>query len=261
MTKNALINLVPDSIDNAAKNITDSPTKAIGETLTDIWSIVFGGIHQVSEKRKIKYAHELEQFKQELFNGINNIPPEKKVEPKIQIVASALENAKYCMEEKELRELFKNLIVASMNSDTDKKVHPSFADIIKQMSPLDALVINYFVNSIETNIPLVNLKRRYNSDTGFNYLYQNLSYFTHDSYNSNDFTLSIENLVRLNILSIPEDGHIVTPNAYNWIETSPEYLRINSTLDRSKYSIEIEQKALRTTSFGRTFISICSTSK
>lgn len=257
MTENTLIKLIPDSIDNATKNITDSPTKAMGETLTDIWCIVFGGIHQISEKRKMKYAYELEQFHLDLLNEIDSIPPQKKVEPKIQIVAPALENAKYCVEEKELRELFKNLISSSLNKDTSELVHPSFADIIKQMSPLDAMVVNYFITSIVANIPLVNLKKLTTNETGFNYLYQNLTYFSHPSYTSTDLTISIENLVRLNILSIPSDGHIITPKAYDWVKTNPEYLRIKSDLDASKYSIQIEEKALRTTSFGRTFISVC----
>lgn len=43
------------------------------ETNTDIWSIVFGGIHQVAEKRKMKYAHELERFQKELYDEINKI--------------------------------------------------------------------------------------------------------------------------------------------------------------------------------------------
>lgn len=261
MTDNPLIKLIPDSIDNAALNITDAPTKAVGETLSDIWYLVFGGIHQASEKRKLKYACDLKQFEQELYQGINQIPIEKKIEPKIQVIAPALENAKYCMEEQELRELFKNLIIASLNKDTFNLVHPSFADIIKQMSPLDALVVNYFVTSIEANIPLVNLKKLNKNEPGFNYLYQNLTYFNHPSYSSTDFTMSIENLVRLNILSIPPDGHLITPNAYSWVEKNPEYLSIKSNLDESKYSIQIEEKALRTTSFGRTFISICCPNK
>ena len=36
--------------------------------------------------------------------------------------------------------MFVNLISKSMNSDYIQKVHPSFAEIIKQMSPVDARI-------------------------------------------------------------------------------------------------------------------------
>lgn len=258
MTDKPLIKLIPDSLDNAVKNITDSPTKAIGETFSDLWFLVLGGkIHQEAEKRKLNYSIELEQFHKELLDGINDIPPEKRIAPKMQIVAPAIENAKYCMEEKEVRELFKNLIVASMNSDTVSKVHPAFADIIKQMSPLDAYVLNYFLNSAQVNIPLANIKRVNKLESGYNYMYQNLVKLSQPRYSSVDITLSVENLIRLNVLAIPPDGHITGQTAYEWVYSNPEYIKAKASIDENKYFLDIEKCALRTTSFGRALISIC----
>lgn len=33
---------LPDSIDNAVKNLTDKPTQGIGQTFSDLWFLVFG---------------------------------------------------------------------------------------------------------------------------------------------------------------------------------------------------------------------------
>lgn len=51
----SLINLpdLPDSIDNAVKNLTDKPTQGVGQTLADVWYLVFGGITQAADKRRI----------------------------------------------------------------------------------------------------------------------------------------------------------------------------------------------------------------
>lgn len=54
---------LPDSIDNAVKNLTDKPTQGIGQTLSDVWYLVFGGISQAADKRRMKYAHNLELYK------------------------------------------------------------------------------------------------------------------------------------------------------------------------------------------------------
>lgn len=65
---------LPDSIDNAVKNLTDKPTQGIGQTFSDLWFLVFGGITQAADKRRMKYAHDLELYGQELSQSITAIP-------------------------------------------------------------------------------------------------------------------------------------------------------------------------------------------
>lgn len=142
--KKSLIDLVPDSVDNAVKNITDKPTQNIGTTLADIWYLVFGSISQAAEKRKLKYAYALQEFEKELKEKISKIPEDKLVEPDIQVIAQALDAAKYCADKEELRRMYSNLISSSLNLDTIDYVHPSFANIIKQLSPQDAKLLQRF---------------------------------------------------------------------------------------------------------------------
>lgn len=139
--KKSLIDLVPDSVDNAVKNITDKPTQNMGTTLADIWYLVFGGISQAAEKRKLKYSYALQEFEKELKEKISKIPEDKLIEPDIQIIAPALESSKYCIEKENLRKMYANLIVASMNSDTCDHVHPIFSSIISQMSSYDGKIL------------------------------------------------------------------------------------------------------------------------
>lgn len=139
--KKSLINLIPDSVDNAVKNITDKPTQNMGTTLADIWYLVFGGISQAAEKRKLKYSYALQEFENELKEKINKIPNDKLVSGDIQIIAQALDAAKYCIEKEELRKMFSNLICNSLSSDANDKVHPIFANIIRSLSPYDVHIL------------------------------------------------------------------------------------------------------------------------
>lgn len=91
---------LPDSVDNALKNLSDAPTKSIGQTLSDAWFLVFGGISHQANKRRMKYAHDLEIYNYELSQAIANVPPENLIEPDIQTTAQALENSKYCIDQK-----------------------------------------------------------------------------------------------------------------------------------------------------------------
>ena len=135
-TKNfSLIHLpdIPEAVENAAKNITDYPSKNIGQTFGDIWYLVFGSISQAADKKRMKYANDLEQYKLELDNAINRIPENDRTAPSIQVTGQALENSKYCISSENLREMFVNLISGAMNKNMEAFVHPSFPEIIKQM--------------------------------------------------------------------------------------------------------------------------------
>lgn len=143
----SLINAeMPECVDKALTNLTEQPTKAIGNTVSDIWFLVFGGIGQLAEKRKLRYAVELENYNQELHEKIEAIPNEKRVEADIQIVAPALEASKYCVEKEELREMFVNLIASSISSEKAENVHPIFTDIIGKLSSTDALLFKSIAN-------------------------------------------------------------------------------------------------------------------
>lgn len=135
------LSLFPESVDSAVKNLTDAPTHNIGTTLADIWFLVFGGISQAADKRRLKYSYALNEFEKELKTEVSKIPEDKKCEPDMQVVAPALEDAKYCVEKQELRTLFAKLIAASINTEKNMKIHPLFPDIIKRMSSSDALLL------------------------------------------------------------------------------------------------------------------------
>jgi len=139
--KKSLINLVPEALDNAAKNLTDKPTQNMGTTLADIWYLVFGGISHASEKRKLKYSYALQEFENRLKEEILKTPEDKTIEADLQVVAPALESSKYCVEKSELRDMFIKLIASSMNSEKANLVHPIFTDIINHLSSFDAILL------------------------------------------------------------------------------------------------------------------------
>lgn len=139
--KKTVLNTLADPIANSAKNITDKPTQNIGTTLADIWYLVFGGISQAAEKRKLKYSYALQEFEKELKEKISKIPKDKLAEPDIQVIAQALDAAKYCVDKEELRKMFSNLISNSLNNDTQKNIHPVFVNIISRLNPSEAKLL------------------------------------------------------------------------------------------------------------------------
>lgn len=164
--KKSLIDLVPDSVDNAVKNITDKPTQNMGTTFADIWYLVFGGISQAAEKRKLKYSYALQEFENELKEKISKISEEKQKEPDIQIIAKALEEAKYCVDKEELRQMFSSLIASSLSIDFS--ISPIFINIVSSLTTINARTLNFYYlyhKKIQNELDRINEILTSSSDT------------------------------------------------------------------------------------------------
>ena len=256
-TINTLINTdLSPSVDNAIKNLTDDLTSKAGKTFGDIWDLVFGYISYAAEKRRIKYKQALSLYEQELSESISKIPDDKRIEPSVQITAQALENSKYCIESEELRQMFTSLICNSMNSDYSEYVHPSFAEIIKQMSVLDAKVINLFKDKSGTYVRLPVCKYSF-------HLLNSLSYIDVPDHiflelPDVDFRLcsqSLSSLSRLGLLEITYGKKLDTPNLYDKFSHHPAYKYAKNNFPFA--NIKLNEGVVEATPLGKSFINIC----
>jgi len=125
-------------IENVLTNITDKPSKEIGEFFNDLLRVIFGGVHFIAEKQQIKYKYALEQYEKRCEENIKSIPESRRAEPDLQIIAGALQDSRFCIESEMLRLMFANLISGSLDTEKKANVHPSFSNIIKQMSTSEA---------------------------------------------------------------------------------------------------------------------------
>lgn len=150
-------NSYQDSLNNTINNLTEQPSQNIGKTISDIWFLIFGNISHVADKRRIKYSYALEAFETELNNELAKIAPHDLIEPDFRIIAETLEASKYCIELKELRNLFCKLIAASANINYASMIQPIYIDIISKLTPYDCLLLksisygNTFTVEITTN--------------------------------------------------------------------------------------------------------------
>ena len=138
------INAVPSCIDEPVKAVLNPGANQIGTLFGDLLAMATSKIHFSAEKMRLQQAHDLEEFKKSLSDKLNAKPAECLVEPRMQVVGPAVENAKYCMDEPKIREMFQNLLANAADERYQSNVHPSFSAIIAQMSPLDAENLSLF---------------------------------------------------------------------------------------------------------------------
>jgi len=138
------INAVPSCIDEPVKAVLNPGANQIGTLFGDLLAMATSKIHFSAEKMRLQQAHDLEEFKKSLSDKLNAKPAECLVEPRMQVVGPAVENAKFCMDEPQIRKMFQNLLANSADIRYQSQVHPSFSAMIAQMSPLDAENLELF---------------------------------------------------------------------------------------------------------------------
>lgn len=258
--KIALVNLpdMPDSVDNALTNLTDQPSQNIGQTLGDIWYLVFGGITQAANKKRLKYSADLEKYQKELNESINKIPADKQIEPSIQVTAQALENSKYCVSSESLRDMFVKLITGTMNKDLEPLVHPSFPEMIKQMDENDAHLLMELKRKSHY-VPIAEFQEVFTQNDS------NISHFTNayisDIFNISltDCSCSLSSLERMGLISISYDNHLVNDSLYKPFYNTSVYQSL--TKEISNYNrnskISLKKGLCSITPLGKRFMLVC----
>lgn len=209
------------------------------------------------KKANLTFKYKLEAFEDDLRGKTKNIPPENLQIPPTMIAGPTLEALRYKYDETELREMYENLLASAMDTRTVNQAVPSFVDAIKQMSPLDAVVLKKLVESYqlagaEIKFVIENTNKVYTKAMPI--------YFVEELVDLEDpfiVSVSLTNLLRLGFLNII-DGTIAS-YAYEALKVHP-YVQSRSALFHSfgePFKIEISKKILKLNDYGRSFAKVC----
>lgn len=258
---------LPDVANEALKPLAQS----IGNTLNSIWNICFGWIDYTSDKYQYKRQLNLNAFKDELEREICKIPEEKLCEPELSVVGPALEASKYYFEESSLRQMFAKLIASSMNSNLHDYVQNSFVDVIRQMSPFDAILLNQF--DAEGDLPILQIASVQKSDLSSDsdglfckelyctyQIIKNTYYYNGDVpelLNCNT-ALLIDDLLRLGLIMTPHDSFLPKDELYKCYEDDPYITGLISEYEAdTEMAIRFLYRAATFTDYGRYFVKVC----
>lgn len=259
---------MPEGLDQLAKGIG----KAI-ETIPELYQDAFQPTVQETGKlvsripRAINAAfsgldkwilnreYSIDETKKLLAQKLENVAPEKIVEPEPYVAIPAIQAISYTMNSEELRNLYANLLAKSMNIDTKDTVHPAYLETIKQLSPEDASYFKH-IYSLETR-PMIDVKLGFPNFFTLT-IASNTNLFSHDYVKS--FELSLDNLCRLGLSKIPSDTWYADDYIYDQIQ---EVLKAEYTLEKYKHirsdatEIIFCKKRIDITNYGINFYTTC----
>ncbi|ALV21068.1 DUF4393 domain-containing protein [Carnobacterium antarcticum] len=205
MTDNKLvnINLIPDLPESTKEELLNPSANLVGQAFKGIAHKVLGPLVRYN----IVKDAELEDFTQKVRNKTAAVPIENRSSEKIGLAYKAVEDAAYQLDSEELREMFANLISATVDSEVNQLVHPSFSTILKDLSPKDASLFKEMHQS-ET-LPLVSLKlQTENGDFNLNDI-ENIILGNNIKFTEQ---VSLNNLERFGLVKISPDIALVSPD-------------------------------------------------
>ncbi|HGY9568620.1 DUF4393 domain-containing protein [Vibrio harveyi] len=238
-----------DALQPAAKEIgkaLGTVAKTVNVALAPVSALVWG-YDKIKDFVDTKVSEKLSGVKDE------NI-----VSPPPNVAGPALESLKYtgCVEE--LKELYANLIASSMDKNTTHKAHPSFVEIIKQLSPDEAKLLTHFKTSGAA--PIINIKNNRKDKPGGRLEY---SYFTNlgeqlELQNLNLNSSYWSNLIRLGLVNIPDNFELLEQGVYDDLVTHTLVQTVTKEIDKQEGRVsEIIKTAALVTDLGRQFIETC----
>lgn len=268
--KKITVQALPKCVDESAKALVLPAATETGSFLADLLYHLTGKVHLSAEKMRAKNAHDLQVFKEELAQELSAKPAECLTEPKQQVVGQALEQAKNCLGEEEIRRMFERLIANAADSRYQSLVHPSFPSMISQLSPLDAENLGLFRHNLNRRFPIANCQLHLK--TGGNLLlFANCFLENPKMTSQSDLELqatSIESLRREGIISVNYTSWLTNDKMYNNFFSSVPMNEAKNILEnpnlkpltgvwKNVQKLDIEKGMVELTPLGKSFVKVC----
>lgn len=255
-------------LEKAYDDLAHPTAKSIGNTLSLVPRTIGVWLGKW-EKWIINGEESIRLTVQAVAEGASKIPPEKLTEPEPYVVVPAIQQLSYCYDSEELRKLYANLLVSSMNSDTKWKVHPSFSSIIQQLNPDEVKLLTHLNSEASKSIAIISVELEITGSRRG--VVTPLKWFSHIYGQIMDipdnYLVYIDNLMRLNLCDVP-GTFLLDDKRYSQILQSESYVSnpystivkqgsTKVTNEDAQVKGIVKKLSLDLTDFGKEFCEIC----
>lgn len=203
----------------------------------------------------------LAELKRLVSEKLSCIPEDCIAPPKARIAVPTLQNASIT-EEKEVREFYASLLANSMNSEICNRVHPSYVEIIKQLSQDDAKLLNYM--SHHAIVPTISM-RFILGEGAYGRILDDFTDIPEQlgCTNADNVECCFNNLIRLGLVSKHYSGLGVPDDVIEKLKSHPiyqaKYEDAQETMRKFKQFSKMKEYTgyIMITDFGKEFCMVC----
>lgn len=245
-----------------AKVILESETtkpaaQELGKALTTVGKLVNVALEPVSG---LVWGYEkIKDFvNNKVAQKLQDVPSEEITTPPPNVAGPLLEALRYTGHDENLRELYANLLATSMQASEAKKAHPAFVEIIKQLTPDEAKIVQTIANNKIQ--PLIECVREIEGGSGSLRVFPKFSLI---GYKSNctypeQTPEYLDNLARLGLIEIDLVSFYTAPGIYDELENHQFILELKASIESNpRLKFKIMRGLFKLTDLGEQFCETC----
>jgi len=238
-----------DLLQPAAREVGETLARSVHAALAPLRGLVWG-IEQIEE---FVYAA--------VSRRLKDTPPDRLKTPEPSVAGPALEALRFAGKEPTLRELYANLLATAMDESTAEQAHPAFVEIIKQLTPDEAKILQ-LVGATEKEQrprPVITVYAGQKAGTGRREVRRHLSLVGDEAGCQHPHLTPsyLENLCRLGLMEIPAGLSYVVPGIYEPLEARADVLSLKQQIEAAGENPQIGREVFEPTDFGRQFLAAC----
>jgi hypothetical protein len=194
-----------DALQPAARQVgknLETVTKVITLALAPLAMIIWG------------YEKIRDYLEPALAERLKYVPPDRITTPSPNVAGPAIEALRFTAHNDTLREMYANLLATAMDSSVAASAHPSFVEVLKQLTSDEVKIMELFVS--RPTCPVVTLRANKGKGQGHTDVLRNFSLLgvrAGCAFPAMD-QVYLDNLCRLGLLSVPHDTHLTDDNTY-----------------------------------------------
>lgn len=196
-------------------------------------------------------------FASDLTAKVSSVPTDDLQAPKPSVAIPAMEGLACSLDEPALREMYLNLLARASDKRQNNTVHPSFAQIIKELSSDEVDLLDGCLD--RARVPLVRIKRVTSTGPhpGWVILHSHLMNIRElpggEPIEDANLPGYVDNWVRLGLVNVSYDTYLANESQYSWVETRPELVNLREAVTGDGITVEYDKGVMDTTDFGRRF--------
>lgn len=203
-------------------------------------------------------ADRLEEFfATNIAQKLEQTPNEDIITPAANVAGPTIEALRFTGNIPLLREMYANLLAASMDIATAPTVHPCFVEMIRQLTPDEAKLIPLFAKAMVFPVISLRIKRK-DDKGGQNYLnHFSLIGYEADCEYPEAAPQYIDNLLRLGFITEPPFYKLTDDSIYEPLENH-EFIKYHlEKIRSSNYESTIVYGSIQITELGDNFLVVC----
>lgn len=199
-------------------------------------------------KLRIIQKAKLEQFTKEIREKNKQIPVENRDSSKVGLAVKAIEEARYQLNEDDIRKLYVNLIASTVDNRKNNVVSPRLATVVSQFGPSEANFLKIIYQQGGQQMPYGQL--RLDLDNSYGYTFPTKIAIDDNSNIVNNFNSSLDILVSLGVVNDNQSKILAkSDDKYATIEKNLR-ITINKLIEYESNELNLVHSYISLTDFG-----------